>query len=190
VSKHPIVDKHQLLVEAWRKYAKSGHVNEGFIDSVKSAMGLSPRDTTRAKLPSLPPEQQDAQDAPKYKKQDILNFMLGILDKMDTAYATEEDVTGLANAVYEDLLLDEAVARQEKKFENVFDYLADFHDGSSASRSPVFDDLKKILVKFLRKTEFKLSSDLADLLGFGSRPTNESLYNFWQRLAEIKTSVK
>lgn len=189
MSKHPIVDKHQLLVEAWRKYAKSGHVNEGFIDSVKSAMGLSPRDTTRAKIPSLPPEQQDAQDAPKYKKEDILNFMLGILDKMDFPYATEKDVTGLANAVYEDLLLDEA-RRKEKDFEKVFDYLADFHGGSSASRSPVFNDLKTILVKFLRKTEFQLSADLANLLGFGSRPTNENLYNFWQRLAEIKTSVK
>jgi len=171
-------DKQKLLFESWRKYIKSGHVDEGFIDSVKSAMGLRARDTTKAKIPKLPSQQQDG---PKYTKEKILNYMLGVLNQMDVAYATEEDVAGLADAVYEDLLLYEA-RRKEKDFEKVFDYLADFHGGSSASRYPVFNDLKTILVKFLRKTEFQLSADLANLLGFGSRPTSESLYNFWHKL--------
>ena len=47
--KYSSFKKQQILTEAWRKYAESGQVDEGFIDSVKSALGLKPRDTTRGK---------------------------------------------------------------------------------------------------------------------------------------------
>ena len=169
-------DKQKLLIESWRKYIKSGHVDEGFIDSVKSAMGSKPRDTTPAKRLGLDDPEQLGRTA---------QFMVRTLETRPDAFkelvAKGEKginiVKDLADVIDQDLGLNEKKKREPKGLIKTVKYLKSFETDAA-----IFDELRLLLVDYMRTTEYQLGPHARERLRLGPGPTNESLYNFWHKL--------